>query len=75
MDEIKERFINNAFVIFVSSDNKKKFFIYWKLKESQQIYSLKSYNENFVAKDKHLCKWIAKYLADSLNAGHSGKSN
>jgi len=75
LKKLQLEFSNQSIVLFIAANNGTRFHIYWKLKDTSQILSLKPYEDGFSESDKDLCEFVAEFLADSLNNGHSGKTN
>jgi len=71
---LETKFARQSFVLFITANNGTRFYIYWKSKDNSKILSLKPNNDYFCETDKDLCEFVADFLADSLNNGHSGKT-
>ena len=64
---------HNLVVIFLATKDYKNFFIYWKPKEIQHFFMLKTYDGYDFLNDIRLFEFIAKFLANSLKQGYLGR--
>ncbi|CAG9801230.1 unnamed protein product [Chironomus riparius] len=75
LEELGRKCANNSVVIYLTTKNDYKFYLYWKNKEIQHFLALKVYEELYLMNDTKLFDFLTSFLMNSLKRGHLGLHN